>query len=49
VDVCNETIAKKALTSGSFSGLRPGLTASVFTTRKLSAQPVTRKEVTLAA
>src|ERR1700723_4430358 len=38
VDVCNETIAKKALTSGSFSGLRQGLTASVFTTRKLSTQ-----------
>ena len=38
VDVCNETIAKKALTSNSFSGLRPGLAASVFTTRKLSAQ-----------
>ena len=27
MDVCNETIAKKALTSGSFSGLRPGLHA----------------------
>jgi hypothetical protein len=26
------------LTSGSFAGLRPGLTASVFTTRKLSVQ-----------
>jgi len=29
---------KKALMSGSFAGLRPDLTASVFTTRKLSAQ-----------
>jgi hypothetical protein len=38
VDVCNETIAKRALMSGSFAGLRPGLTASVLTTRKLSAQ-----------
>jgi hypothetical protein len=38
VDVCNETIAKRALMSGSFAGLRTGLTASVFTTRRLSAQ-----------
>ena len=37
-DVWNETVAKKALMSGSFAGLRPDLTASVFTTRKLSAQ-----------
>ena len=38
MDVCNETVAKKALTSGSFASLRQGLTATVFTTRKLSAQ-----------
>jgi hypothetical protein len=29
---------KEGMMSGSFAGLRPGLTASVFTTRKLSAQ-----------
>src|ERR1700683_1586013 len=38
VDVCNETVPKKALMSGRFAGLRPGLTASVLTTRKLSDQ-----------
>src|SRR5260370_28991489 len=35
-DVCNETVAKKALMSGSFAGLRPGFTGRVFTTIKLS-------------
>ena len=32
-----ETLAKKALMSGSFAGPRPALTASVFTARRLSA------------
>ena len=35
LDVCHETVAKKALTSGSFADLGPGLTANVFTTLKV--------------
>jgi len=35
VDVCNETVAKKAPMSRSFAGLRPGLTASVFYHKKI--------------
>jgi hypothetical protein len=37
VDVCNESFAKKGLMSGSFAGLRSGLTAGVLTTRELLA------------
>src|ERR1700736_3565829 len=36
-DVCNETVAKKALMYGSFAGPRPCLTGRVYTTRKSSA------------
>jgi hypothetical protein len=35
LDVCNETVAKKALTCGSFSGLRPGLTGKRFYHKKI--------------
>ena len=30
MDVCNETVAMKALMSGSFAGLRPGLDWQAF-------------------